>query len=135
MQAEMGRTVSATQYLGAIEGLQSYTRDVARWWADGNDVFVTPMVGSATPRLGDIGPLVDPVDALPIISSLASFSMPFNVTGQPAISLPLHWGSDGMPVGVQLVAGYGREDVLLRVAAQLEAARPWADRRPPVAAV
>ena len=134
MEAEMARAVTAAQYIAAVEGLQSYARGVAQWWADGNDVLVTPMVGSPTPRLGDIGPLVDPMDALPIITALAGFSMPFNVTGQPAISLPLHWGADGMPVGVQLVAAYGREDVLLRVAAQLEIARPWADRRPPVAA-
>jgi hypothetical protein len=61
----------------------------------------------------------------------AAFTVPFNVTGQPAMSLPLHW-SDGLPIGVQLVAAAGREDVLFRIAGQLEQARPWADRRPPV---
>ena len=61
-----------------------------------------------------------------------AFTPAFNMSGQPAISLPLHWNDAGLPIGVQLVAAYGREDVLVRVAAQLEAAHPWADRRPPV---
>jgi len=56
------------------------------------------------------------------------------VTGQPAVSLPLYWSDDGLPIGVQLVAAYGREDVLLRTSAQLEAALPWADSRPPISA-
>jgi amidase len=61
-----------------------------------------------------------------------AFTEPFNVTGQPALSLPLHWSADGLPIGVQLVARVGREDLLFRVAAQLEAARPWRARRPPL---
>jgi amidase len=65
-------------------------------------------------------------------TTVVLYTAPFNITGQPAISLPLHWSESGLPVGVQLVAGYGREDVLFRVAAQLEEAAPWSDRRPAV---
>ena len=80
--------------------------------------------------LGELGPSVDPLAQFTRLGGLTSFTMPFNVSGQPAISLPLHWNDDGLPIGVQLVAAYGREDLLLRVAAQLEEASPWADRHP-----
>ena len=69
---------------------------------------------------------------LPRFERIWCFAAPFSVTGQPAISLPIGLTGSGLPVGVQLVAALGREDLLLRVAAQLEAAAPWKDRRPPV---
>jgi amidase len=62
------------------------------------------------------------------------FTPACNVTGQPAVSLPLHWTSDGLPVGVHFVAAYAREDLLVRIASQLEQAEPWADHRPQICA-
>jgi amidase len=60
------------------------------------------------------------------------FTPQFNITGQPAISLPLHWNAQGLPIGIQLVGPFGGEAMLLQVARQLEEARPWIERRPPI---
>ena len=60
----------------------------------------------------------------------APFTAPFNATGQPAASLPLHWTADNLPIGVQLVGRFGDEATILRVSSQLERAQPWKDRRP-----
>lgn len=66
------------------------------------------------------------------LTEYGPFTTVFNITGQPAISLPLGTGDGGLPIGVQIVAPYGREDLLFRVAAHLEQAMPWKDRIPPV---
>jgi amidase len=133
--AEMGRGCSATQYLAARDWVHGWTRRVATWWADGFDLLLTPTLPEPPPALGSFTPTrEDPLQAGMRGSQLAAFTLPFNLTGQPAISLPLHATPEGLPIGVQLVAAYGREDVLVRVAAQLEAAAPWAGRRPRVSA-
>src|SRR6266540_1142963 len=131
--AEMGRQVSATQYLAGLWALHRYLAAVQSWWAEGWDLLLTPTIAEPPPILGQFtSPPENPLQAVFRSSALVAFTIPFNITGQPAVSLPLGWTATGLPLGVQLVAAYGREDLLLRVAAQLEAAAPWADRRPPV---
>jgi amidase len=125
---------SAADYLQALHVQQDYAARLARWWACGWDLLLTPTSCEPPPPLGELAP--DPAQPLRIgrrFARISAFTMPWNVTGQPAVSLPLHWTADGLPVGVQLVAAHGREDLLLRVAAQLEQAAPWAQRRPELA--
>ncbi len=131
--AEVGRASSAPEWLSAREWLQVNSRQVASWWSDGFDLLLTPTISEPPPPLGTFdSPPDNPLHGLFRAAELVSFTPPFNVSGQPAISLPLHWNDAGLPIGVQLVAAFGREDLLLRVAAQLEAAQPWAVRRPSV---
>jgi amidase len=131
--AEAGRRHGAGEYLTAV-GLHHLVARVIGSWLDSEiDLLLTPAVGEPAPELGaydDSGP--DPMAAIRRAWPTAAFSGIFNATGQPAISLPLHATPEGLPVGVQLVAALGREDLLVRVAAQLERARPWAERTPPV---
>ena len=131
--AEMGRSCTAIEYMTTIDWLHGYGRRLAAWWTDGFDLLLTPTLTEPPPPLGSFVPSLDaPTIAGIRASQLAAFTSPFNMSGQPAISLPLAWNAAGLPIGVQLVSAYGGEDVLLRVAAQLEAAQPWHDRRPPV---
>ena len=132
--AEQGRSHSAGDLLRASEQAQASSRRTAAWWGqDGFDLLLTPTCAEPAPRLGEFdAPADNPVAPIMRAIPFAAFTAVFNTTGQPAISLPLHETPDGLPVGVQLVAAYGREDMLLDVAAQLEQASPWADRTPPV---
>src|SRR5438034_508338 len=98
--AEMGRPVSASDYLRAIEYLHAHTRQVAAWWAEGYDLLLTPTLPEPPPRLGEFDPAPgDPLRGFTRGGAFVAFTMPFNVTGQPAISLPLHWSASGLPVG------------------------------------
>jgi amidase len=101
---------------------------VQQWWTEGFDLLLTPTTSRPAAPIGSFGDDVHQVDEL--TDGYIAFTRPFNITGQPAVSVPLHWNGAGLPIGVQLVAGYGREDVLIAVAAQLERARPWAGRTP-----
>lgn len=120
--------MSATDYLTNLDALHAYSRRVCAWWND-FDILVTPSMAEAPPRIGEL----KGADVERIVR-LVPYTAQFNVTGQPAFAVPLHWTSEGLPLGVQLVGRYGADDVLVRLAAQLEAASPWADRRPPVCA-
>ena len=129
--AEMGRAFSGPAYLGALEYQQRNARAAAAWWEGGFDLLLTPTMGEPPTQLGSFES--EPGNpASPIFRSIpvAGFTAFWNSTGQPAISLPLHWSGEGLPIGIQLVAAYGREDLLIRAAAQLEEASPWADHRP-----
>lgn len=131
--AEMGRQVSGVQFQQALDHFSVFTRRMEQWWADGNDLLLTPTITEPPPELGQFATTPEnPLNGLFRASPIVQFTVPFNVSGQPAISLPLFWNDAGLPIGVQLVAAYGREDLLVQVAAQLEAAQPWADRIPPI---
>jgi amidase len=133
--AEMGRQVTAVQLHEAREFFNHFTRRMASWWADGYDLLLTPTITEPPPPLGEFAcPPDNPLNGLFRAAPIVQFTVPFNISGQPAISVPLHWNDHGLPIGVQLAAAYGREDLLLSVAAQLEAAQPWADRTPPIVA-
>lgn len=132
---EMGAQVTGEMYAAGVDSLRLRGAAFESWWRDeGYDLWLTPTLTIQTPPLGEFKPTKeDPFGSLGMEPS--RFTVPSNVSGQPALSLPLHESSDGMPLGVQLTAAYDREDLLLRVAAQLEQAMPWADRRPPVSAL
>jgi amidase len=129
--AEIGRIFSAREFVAAQNQLHAHGRRVVQWWASGFDLLLTPTLAQPPPPLGSF----PSTPAEPFLSTsrqtpYVTYTSPFNITGQPAISLPLHWTAAGLPIGIQLVAAYGREDLLIRVAAQLERARPWSARRP-----
>jgi amidase len=126
----LGFATSAPEYLESLLWLEAYRRRTVSFWSEeGFDLLCTPVLALVPARLGELS---DPVEGERRELETLRFTGQFNVTGQPAASLPLHVSAEGLPIGVQLVADYGREDLLIRVASQLEEAAPWGGRLPPV---
>ena len=132
--AELGRKATASDYLLATAALQKASRELQAQTVDYQAVL-TPTLAEPPLPLGALdAPADNPMEAFFRSAAFAPFTAMANVTGQPAMSVPLAWNGAGLPIGVQLIGRYGDEATLFRLAAQLEAERPWAGRRPAIAA-
>ncbi len=129
---QMGHATTGPQYLQAVERLQSVARQIALFMND-CDIILTPTLAEPPLALGTFD--LDgrsPMYPMARAGQFVPFTPIFNATGQPAMSVPLHWSAGGLPIGTHFVARLGEEDTLFRLAGQLEQARPWAEKRPPV---
>lgn len=125
---------SGGEYLMAVTDLQRIARDFAKFFVD-YDIWLTPTLAQPPVPLGYFA--YSPElrrQHNERLGHFTGFTLVANATGQPAISLPLHWSPSGLPIGIQLTGRFGEEATLIRIAAQLEIARPWAHRRPPAIA-
>jgi amidase len=129
--AGLANSFSATDYLGALDYLRRMSRRVLALWA-GIDVLLTPTLAAPPIEIGALRPKEgeQPIQMLMNAGRWVPFTPVWNVTGQPAISLPLSMSPDGLPIGVQLVGPPAGEELLLSLSAQLEEAQPWLDRHP-----
>jgi len=127
---ELGMRTSSAELVEAIALLQGYSRSLIAFFG-AYDVLLTPALAQRPLPIGTINTTgADPQAEWRKAALFTPFTPIFNVTGQPAISVPLYLGADGLPLAVQFVAAPLGEDVLIALAAQLEAAQPWAGRRP-----
>jgi amidase len=121
--ADAGKGVSAAQWILGMDDINDYTRGAARYFDD-YDLFLSPTVTTPPPLLAEIKQ--NPGEMIRNAGVIA------NLTGNPAMSVPLFWNADGLPIGSHFLAPFGDEATLFRLAAQLEAAQPWADKWPAV---
>lgn len=129
---QRGRQISASQYQMALGSLQLASREIARFFTT-HDAWVTSTLARPPVPIGELIENESEITKVfePVINYVP-FTAAFNVTGQPAISLPLHQSADGLPVGVQFAGRFGDEGLLYRLAGELETACPWKDRHPPI---
>lgn len=127
---EIGRRHLASDYLLAVQSLQAISRQVARFFQR-YDIWITPTLAEPPLLLGSFEPTEeDPLMGLRRAAEFVPFTPICNITGQPAMSVPIHWNKQGLPIGVHFVARFGEEATLFRLASQIEAAKPWACRKP-----
>jgi amidase len=128
----MGASISATDYLLRVNALQSIARRIARFFID-YDVWLTPTLAKPPAMLGTFVATNDePLMGFFRAADFTPFTPLCNITGQPAMSVPVYWNADGLPIGTHLVGRFGDKATLFRLAAQLESARPWGLRWPPL---
>ncbi len=132
MLIEGARDIDSIAHMQALLAMHQWTRQLVTWW-DEFDILLTPTLALPPVDVGWVFSDDDPFMALVRSGLFIPFTPPLNVTGQPAVSVPLHWNSDDLPIGIQLVGAPFRDDLLIRLSAQLEEARPWIDRHPPAA--
>jgi amidase len=130
-QAEFAKGVNGVDFSLAQASSIQFRRAIQSWWTKGWDLLLTPTLSAPPLPVGSMPNNPErPMTPLMTAGSWVAFTSQFNISGQPAISLPLHRTAEGLPVGMQLAAAYGREDLLIRVASQLEQAAPWAHLTP-----
>jgi amidase len=129
---EAGKHITASEYIRAKMATQQAPRSAAKFH-ETYDVWLSSTLGSPPVKLGffDMEER-DPQKSFAPLIDYVPFTAMQNVTGQPAINLPLYWNKAGLPIGVHFTGRYGDEVTLLKLAAELEKAQPWADRRPPI---
>lgn len=129
---EIGKQVSAAQYLLAVTALQRVARRFAAFF-ENYDLWLTPALGLPPLKVGTVdfmSPMATITDET--IAKFVLFNPIYNMTGQPAISLPLYWNREGLPIGAMFGARFGDEATLLQFAGEIEQAQPWGNRKPPI---
>jgi amidase len=127
-----GQKLSGEQVMRGWRTLRRTNRQILGLFEE-FDLYLTPVMGTPPPPIGHIDPVrLEPREVQSRQADAFPFTPPFNFTGQPAMSVPLEWSSDGLPLGMQFVGRYADEATLFRLAAQLEQARPWIGRKPAI---
>ena len=128
--ADYGAKITGAEYVAAVATVQDVGLRLGRFF-ETYDALLTPTLGQPPLRIGELDPESEDCDAVLLkLLAFIPFTQRFNMSGQPAASLPLHWNGEGLPIGVQLATRFGDEATLLSLASQFEAVRPWFDRRP-----